>query len=195
MMQQQNITPLQRASQQAAKERAWRKIEAARRFAEARRAPDPVPVITMVRQEPVKKVEAPKPLIPPSFKTTFSRRIIWEGEYCPYAGGSTELVQTMDMLDIAKAWLSKFPGISMSQVRGNRRSRHIIFPRHVIIHAIRTQRPDLSLPQIGRFMGGRDHSTIVSAVKKINKMISQGKLEAGIRQWREVAASQPEGRK
>jgi chromosomal replication initiation ATPase DnaA len=50
--------------------------------------------------------------------------------------------------------------VTISEIRSNRRSRGIVFARQFIMYWS-TRLTKLSLPQIGRLMGGRDHTTIL----------------------------------
>jgi chromosomal replication initiation ATPase DnaA len=50
--------------------------------------------------------------------------------------------------------------VKPSQIRSNRRHREIVFARQFVMYwAVRLTK--LSLPQIGRLMGGRDHTTVL----------------------------------
>lgn len=72
--------------------------------------------------------------------------------------------------EIVAEILRDFPGIEWVDIQSRHRTRDIIYPRHLCMHAITIQRPDLSYPQIGRQFGGRDHTTIIYGVKKIAEM-------------------------
>lgn len=50
--------------------------------------------------------------------------------------------------------------VQVSEIRSNRRSRPIVFARQFVMYWS-TRLTKLSLPQIGRLMGGRDHTTIL----------------------------------
>jgi chromosomal replication initiation ATPase DnaA len=63
--------------------------------------------------------------------------------------------------------LRDFPGVSWADVKGVRRRRDLIRPRHLCMYAVYTERNDLSLPLIGKIFGGKDHSSIHHAVHKI----------------------------
>jgi len=71
----------------------------------------------------------------------------------------TKLMETKNADDIVKG-LAKFYGVSIDAIRGNRRKKALVRPRAHIAHALREQ-TDLSLKEIGRLLGGRDHSTIL----------------------------------
>jgi chromosomal replication initiator protein len=54
---------------------------------------------------------------------------------------------------------------------GERRSRSIARPRQMLMYILRTEL-GLSLEEIGRVVGGRDHSTVIHGVDKITKLSS-----------------------
>ena len=60
--------------------------------------------------------------------------------------------------------------ISLSDLRGDRRSQSLVYPRHIAMYLAR-ELTDQSLPKIGNRFGGRDHSTVVHAVSNITARI------------------------
>jgi len=58
-------------------------------------------------------------------------------------------------------------GLSVADIKGPRRTRVVAFARHAAMARVYMERPDLSLPQIGRLFGGRDHTTVLHAVKRM----------------------------
>ena len=58
--------------------------------------------------------------------------------------------------------------ITMDDIKGKKRSQNINYPRQVAIYLCRTMANE-SFPKIGTHFGGRDHSTIMSSYKKIEK--------------------------
>jgi chromosomal replication initiation ATPase DnaA len=72
--------------------------------------------------------------------------------------------------DIVDEVLAGFPGVTWADLKGARRTKSIIYPRHLAMYEIYAQRKNMSLPMIGRLFGGRDHTTILSAVRKIERM-------------------------
>lgn len=188
-----DFTPSQLAANLAAKARAQRKIEAALRSAQEKHERDEqlkqellAAAAKLTKPEPV-KVEAPKPLIPDNFFTSLSRRIMWDGEYCPHSGGNIELLRNRNMTEIAIEWLKRFEGVTLKDLKGRSRMVHFTFPRQVIAFMIRRERPDISLPQIGRWMGNRDHTTIIHGNIKIQRMIDDDTFDAAMEQWQEHA--------
>jgi len=69
--------------------------------------------------------------------------------------------------DIVSEVLKDFPGIEWDDIKGIRRHRSLIIPRQRCMYEVARQRPDISLPRIGKIFGGKDHSTICHAVKKV----------------------------
>lgn len=65
----------------------------------------------------------------------------------------------------------KFYGISQAELVGNKRSQNIVYPRQVAMYLAR-ELTDLSLPRIGSEFGGRDHTTVMHAKAKIEKLMN-----------------------
>jgi len=63
-------------------------------------------------------------------------------------------------------------GISMQELLGQRRSRSVVYPRHVAMYLCR-ELTDSSLPKIGERFGGRDHTTVINATSNITKLIRE----------------------
>jgi chromosomal replication initiator protein len=63
-------------------------------------------------------------------------------------------------------------GISMQELVGQRRSRSVVYPRHVAMYLCR-ELTDSSLPKIGQHFGGRDHTTVINATSNITKLIRE----------------------
>lgn len=58
--------------------------------------------------------------------------------------------------------------ITIDDIKGKKRSQNINYPRQVAIYLCRTLANE-SFPKIGTHFGGRDHSTIMSSYRKIEK--------------------------
>jgi chromosomal replication initiator protein len=61
-------------------------------------------------------------------------------------------------------------GIKIDVLCGQRRTQTIVLPRQVAMYLMR-QLTDLSLAEIGRAFGGRDHTTVLYACEKITREI------------------------
>lgn len=73
--------------------------------------------------------------------------------------------------DIQKR-VAEFFGIKVSDMQSARRSQNIARPRQVAMFLSKTM-TTRSLPEIGRKFGGRDHTTVLHAVKRVREL--QGK--------------------
>ena len=69
--------------------------------------------------------------------------------------------------DILKL-VSKHYGISRNDILSQRRHRSIVWPRQVGMY-LSKKLTSRSLPEIGRRFGGRDHTTVLHAIRKIEK--------------------------
>lgn len=63
-------------------------------------------------------------------------------------------------------------GVTLADLLSPRRHASIVLPRHVAIYLAR-KLTERSLPEIGRRFGRRDHTTALSAVRRINRMIGR----------------------
>jgi len=62
-------------------------------------------------------------------------------------------------------------GLKPESLCGQRRTRTVVLPRQVAMYLLR-QLTDLSLVEIGRTFGGRDHTTVLYACGKVGAMIA-----------------------
>lgn len=92
--------------------------------------------------------------------------------------------RTRDCPSIAaiKLAVSETFGVPILEMTSERRSRYCARPRQVAMFLARDLTP-FSLPNIGRFFGNRDHTTVIHAVRVIERCIADdadmaGKVEA-----------------
>ncbi|MEX1223251.1 MAG: helix-turn-helix domain-containing protein, partial [Pirellulales bacterium] len=76
----------------------------------------------------------------------------------------------VELPQIGKAVLRKF-GLQLSDLTGKSRRRHIVAARSVLMYLAR-QLTDHSLAGIGRYCGGRDHTTTLHNCRKIAEQIN-----------------------
>jgi hypothetical protein len=63
-------------------------------------------------------------------------------------------------------------GVTYEEIIGPSRERRLVIPRHMIMWEIKTKlRPDISLPELGRMFGGRDHTSLLYSIRKINNLM------------------------
>jgi chromosomal replication initiator protein len=71
--------------------------------------------------------------------------------------------------------------IRKAEMTSARRSRDVARPRQVAMYLSKQLTPR-SLPEIGRRFGGRDHTTVIHAIKQIERLrISDGELDRDVR--------------
>lgn len=74
--------------------------------------------------------------------------------------------------DFIKETVAKYFSINKDDLSGNKRSNDIAFPRQIAMYLCR-EIANMSYPQIGIDFGGRDHSTVMHACRKIEKEIKE----------------------
>ena len=84
-------------------------------------------------------------------------------------GGAEPVTVTVDKIFAA---VYKKYNIKREDIVGPKRTKDIANARHVSIYVIR-QVTDMSLPNIGKIFGGRDHSTVISSLETVEKKIAQ----------------------
>ncbi|MDX1948942.1 MAG: chromosomal replication initiator protein DnaA, partial [Rickettsiales bacterium] len=78
--------------------------------------------------------------------------------------------------DIKKEVCKKF-GLSFTEIESATRLKKIAEARQIAMYLAKKYTTK-SYPEIGRFFGGKDHATVVHAVKKIEKLISENEIFA-----------------
>jgi chromosomal replication initiator protein len=75
--------------------------------------------------------------------------------------------KTVTVESIQQLVASKYK-IKMDDFLAKKRTRNVAFPRQIAMYLCR-ELTDYSLPRIGDFFGGRDHTTVIHACEKISK--------------------------
>jgi chromosomal replication initiator protein len=86
----------------------------------------------------------------------------------PNLKGGVERRITVD--EIQKVTADHF-GLKQADLLSERRTRAVARPRQIAMHICK-QLTTRSYPDIGRRFGGRDHTTVLHAVKKIDELIA-----------------------
>jgi len=63
-------------------------------------------------------------------------------------------------------------GVPIERMLGRDRSQEVALPRQIAMYLLREE-SNISLPQIGEVLGGRDHTTIMYGCEKINDLIER----------------------
>ncbi|HEY4844760.1 MAG TPA: chromosomal replication initiator protein DnaA [Candidatus Dormibacteraeota bacterium] len=89
-------------------------------------------------------------------------------------------------VDTISRTVANFYHISLEEMKGKRRDKHIVFPRQVAMFLIREETAS-SLPAIGQAFGGRDHTTVLHSYEKISTDAKEDqRLQADLRKLREI---------
>ena len=70
------------------------------------------------------------------------------------------------------AELAGLVGFSVEALRGKSRQRPLVTARQMAMYVFR-ELTDLSYPAIARLFGGRDHTTVIHAVDKIQRLMRE----------------------
>ena len=82
--------------------------------------------------------------------------------------------------------VAKYFEIKSSDLKSKNRSRRISIPRQIAMYFAR-EHTKLSLPDIGRHFGGKDHTTVIFAHKKITKIVNEnGDLKKTVKEIADI---------
>lgn len=68
-------------------------------------------------------------------------------------------------------------GLSYQEIIGDGRTNRIAHPRQRFMWVVRKAKPGMSLPEIGRRFGGRDHTTVLHAIRKVESRMLASPIE------------------
>lgn len=71
---------------------------------------------------------------------------------------------------IQRAVVAAFPGVTVRDLKSARRTKDVVKPRQIAMYLAKSLTLR-TLPEIGRRFGGRDHSTILHAFRKIEGLV------------------------
>lgn len=74
--------------------------------------------------------------------------------------------------------VATFFGLSPADLHSTRKTQHVALARNIAMHLAR-KHTTLSYPQIGRYMGNKNHATVILACRRIGKIIA----EDGLVRW------------
>ena len=77
-----------------------------------------------------------------------------------------------DVLGVKKNYLEdivklvcKYCNTKVADIKSKRKNNSVLIPRQIAMYSIRKV-TNLSYPEIGRFFGGKDHSTVIHSIKE-----------------------------
>lgn len=146
------------ADQHAAHKERLARIHAAGKFPlEQSRVIKVIP--RYIPDEPEEESPPPPPEVQPDF---YDRAWAMLGENPAAVGRMANVVNTV---------LAYFHDIPRNEFMSIRRKAHLVRPRHIAMYLCKT-RTSASFPEIGRFLGGRDHTTVLHGVNKVTAELS-----------------------
>ena len=82
-------------------------------------------------------------------------------------------------VELIQKKVADYYGIRLMDMKGKKRNRGIVYPRQIAMYLARDL-TDYSLPEIGGFFGGRDHTTVLYACNRIGCELKKNKKTKGI---------------
>lgn len=82
-----------------------------------------------------------------------------------------KIKKRLSLNDITTAVSNTF-GVKVSDLQSKKRAKSVAFPRQICMYLAR-EKTDFSLEEIGSFLGGRDHTTVIYAIEKIKKTLTK----------------------
>lgn len=80
----------------------------------------------------------------------------------PTSNGIAKVVTPTEVMNV----VGNFYGIGVQQLKGERRTKMVAWPRQILMYLLR-QELRLPLEEVGRLVGGRDHTTVLHAADKV----------------------------
>ena len=82
-------------------------------------------------------------------------------------------------IDLIQRRVVEYFDIRMSDMRAKKRTQAVVFPRQIAMYLVRDL-TEHSLPEIGEYFGGRDHTTILHAYNKIKDQLQKDQKLKGV---------------
>lgn len=128
----------------------------------------PAPIEALMDEPPIEQAEVLTPHMCPSCGAPLSQRL---------------------MVTHIQALVAAYYKIPVFEMTSNRRAREVSRPRQVAMYLSKQLTPK-SLPDIGRRFGGRDHTTVIHAIKVVQRlMLADAEIEADVVALRERLAA------
>lgn len=86
-----------------------------------------------------------------------------------------ENASTQITANLIQQIVANYYNIHVEDIQGSKKTKIIAFPRQIAMYLCR-KFLDISLPKIGEQFGGRDHTTVIYAVSKIEKSLKKDTL-------------------
>jgi hypothetical protein len=133
-------------------------------------------------RRPVPHVIAPITAPPDIYKSPIGPiRVVFTRDFIKVATPGAEFearqLAGFDEMDSREllAYVCRVRKTPRNEVLSGRREAVIVTVRHEVMWMLKTY-TSLSLPEIGRRMGGRDHTTVLHAVRKYQRLLEAGRV-------------------
>jgi chromosomal replication initiator protein len=80
--------------------------------------------------------------------------------------------KTIIPIELIQRKVSEVFGVKLSEMRAKNRTKAVAFPRQIAMYLAR-QLTHTSLAEVGRAFGGKDHTTVLHAVGKIQALLRE----------------------
>lgn len=120
---------------------------------------------------------------PNSLDLSEGQRIVAKIQWCAAADKLTQMERrrsgTRKILvqDVVR-WVSEDTGVSLNAMFSPRRNHRLVRVRQLAMW-LSSELTEASLPEMGRRIGGRDHTTILHGIRKMQSLIDAGELPDG----------------
>ncbi len=82
--------------------------------------------------------------------------------------------------------VARYYHVSEEELRGKQRDKRVVLPRQMAMYLLREE-TELPLVEIGKLLGGRDHTTVLHSVEKIGTELSNG--SSLVKEWNALRES------
>lgn len=115
-------------------------------------------VVSKLTEAQIIPLKPAKPIFVPSVESVYPSMWFWD-----LVSAEGKLPVTIKNI---QTLVSDKYGVSIAEIVSSRRDKNVVLPRHVAFYLVK-KLTVYSYPVIGRYFGGRDHSTIIHAVQNI----------------------------
>ena len=127
-----------------------------------------------------------EPEVEEAMKKPIPQESVLTPDLCPMCGSPTGVRL---MVTHIQALVAAYYRIPVREMTSDRRHREVAYPRQVAMYLSYELTPK-SLPEIGRRFGNRDHTTVIHAIKAVQKrMLEDSEIEADVKALRERLAA------
>lgn len=168
---------------QTAEEVLARARETQRRIsAQRKREPEPKPK-RKPAPPPMPEYESePEPPMPPMPH--------WIAQQFSLRNARQALLMATRLEDVIIRVVARHYKMRRQELKGINRCRRVVVPRQIAMWIARRLSPVRSLPRIARAFGGRDHTTVLHAIRRVESMCSNAECRQKVEELAEKCKSE-----